>query len=93
MPEETIIHLQRKLAAHAGLEHLRVKARGKDLLIYSEPSDGIENHAKITALGKQQWGLSLPLHTGRWERTQFVGSIDDLVVVLTEMLGFHLAQR
>jgi hypothetical protein len=93
MPEDYVAQLQRQLASHAGLEHLRVKARGKDLFIYSDSSDGPENHAKLSARGRHQWGLSFPRHTGRWERTPFVGTIDELVLVLTQMLGWHLAPR
>jgi hypothetical protein len=85
--------LQRKLAAYNGLEHLRVRRRGKALVIYSDTLDGTGNHAKLTALGGQQWGLSLPRPTGRWERTPFVGTLDELVATLTQMLGWHLAPR
>lgn len=93
MSDDAAARLQRTLAEYEGLEHLHVKRRGKDLIIYSESSAGPENHAKLTALGSTTWGLSLPRHTGRWERTPFVGSLLEMVATLTQMLGWHLAPR
>jgi hypothetical protein len=93
MSDDAVAQLQRRLAAYQGLEHLHVRSRGKDLIIYSDSPDGQVNHAKLTALGRQEWGLSLPRHTGRWERTPFVGTVDELVLTLTQMLGWHLAPR
>jgi len=39
------------------------------------------------------FGLSLPTWTGRWERTPFTGTIEELVAMLRDDLGFHLAPR
>lgn len=93
MIDESVRQLERTLAAHPGLEHLRVKQRGKCLTIYSKTRHGLDDHARLTRLGGVRWGLSLPRHTGRWERTPFMGTMDEVVRTLTEMLGFHLAQR
>jgi len=38
------------------------------------------------------WGLSLPRHTGSWERTPFVGSMEELVGALTSDFAFYLEQ-
>lgn len=83
--------LEELLARHEQLGHLRVKRRGDSLTIYSgEPSDS-HLHARLTHLGRGQWGLSLPRHTGRWERTPFMGTMEELVTTLISDLGFHLA--
>lgn len=93
MLDESVRQLERKLAAYPGLDHLRVKRRGKTLTIYSDSPHGPDDHAKLTSLGTLRWGLSLPRHTGRWERTPFAGTMDEIVRTITEMLGFHLAKR
>jgi len=74
-----------------GLTHLAVKKRGDSLTIYSE-SDGIaDKRAKLTALGLGNWGLSLPRHTGRWEKTPFIGTMEELVALLFENFQWFLA--
>lgn len=93
MLDESVRELKRKLAAHPGLDHLRIKRRGKSLTIFSDSPYGPDDHAKLTSLGGLRWGLSLPQHTGRWERTPLAGTMDEVVRTLTDMLGFHLAKR
>lgn len=85
--------LRQLLAGYSGLEHLHVKRRGKSLTLYSVDSEGTIDHARLTWLGGPVWGLSLPRHNGRWEKTPFMGPLDELVQTLTQMLGFHLAPR
>jgi hypothetical protein len=85
--------LEELLARHEELGRLRVKKRGDSLTIYSgEPADA-HLHARLTHLARGQWGLSLPRHTGRWERTPFVGTMDQLVASLTSDRGFYLADH
>jgi hypothetical protein len=91
--DDSVRQLERLLAAYRGLDHLRVKRRGKSITIYSDSPHGPDDHAKLTSLGARRWGLSLPRYTGRWERTPFAGTMHEVVHTLTEMLGFHLAKR
>jgi hypothetical protein len=93
MPDEAVRQLERKLASRPDLGHLRVKQRGKSLTIFSDSPYGPDDHARLTSLGGTRWGLSLPRHTGRWERTPFVGTMDEVLRTLTDMLGWHLAPR
>jgi hypothetical protein len=93
MIEPAARQLEAKLASRPDLKHLRVKHRGKAITLYSETSYGLDDHARLTSLGGTRWGLSFPRHTGRWERTPFVGTIDELLSILTDMLGWHLAPR
>jgi len=74
--------LEEKLVQIKGLKHLRVKKRGDSLVIYSGPSTASQHHAKLTLLGGDIWGLSLPKHTGRWEPTPFTGTIDEILKTL-----------
>ena len=93
MPSDADRELVRLLAGYDGLGHIRVKRRGKTLTLHSQGPHGPTNHARLTWLGGAVWALSLPRHTGRWEKTPFMGTMSDLVQVLTQMLGFHLAPR
>jgi len=63
------------------------------LVLYSGKKKDEVSHAKLTSLGRDVWGLSPPLHTGRWERTPFVGTMDSVLGTLIETLGFHLDPR
>lgn len=74
--------LEEKLAKHDGLKHLCVKKRGDSLIIYSGASKDAQNHARLTYLGEDDWGLSFPKHTGRWERTPFTGTMDNILNTL-----------
>lgn len=80
--------LEALLARHRALGHLCVKKRGNSLTIVS--GDPPHNHARITALGRDIWGLSLPRHTGRWERTPFVGTMEQVIDTLTTDFRFYL---
>ena len=93
IPTAAIQELKVLLAERSGLEHLEVRPRGKALTLCSDGQHGLEKHAKLTWLGGQLWALSLPTHTGRWEKTPFTGAMPELFQTLTQMLGFHLAAR
>jgi len=78
------------LHAHQGLDHLNIRKRGKSLTLCSGPDDNIQQHARLINRGPDFWQLSFPNHTGRWEPTPFIGSMDDLVDTLVNDFGFHL---
>lgn len=93
MPSDAVSHLERLLAAHEGLGHLAVKRRGRSLTLCSEDAYGPTRHAKLDWLGAKLWELSLPTRSGRWQRTPFTGTLDELLQILIQMLGWHLAPR
>jgi hypothetical protein len=93
IPSPAEQQLRQLLAGYHGLEHLHVIPRGTSLTLYSGSSDDPISHARFTWLGGTAWALSLPRHTGRWEKTPFTGTLDELVQLLTQLLGFHLAVR
>jgi len=82
--------LKKLLETYKGLEHLSVRRHGNSLTLYSTGKEGQQEHAKFTFLGGAVWGLSLPLHTGRWEKTPFTGSLEELLGTLIDNFGFHL---
>ena len=82
--------LEEELEKHDGLTHLRVKKRGDSLIIYSGAAKDAQNHARLTYLGGDDWGLSFPKHTGRWERTPFIGTMDEILDTLVSDFRCYL---
>ena len=87
---EDVKELEEQLAKHDGLTHLRVKKRGDSLIIYSGASKDAQNHARLTCLGRDDWELSFPKHTGRWERTPFTGKMEEILDTLVFNFRYHL---
>ena len=82
--------LEQLIVEHGDLTHLSVKKYGKSLIVRSDTSQGQHKHARLTYLGGAQWGLSFPLHTGRWEQSPFTGSLPELWETLTTNFAFYL---
>ena len=82
--------LEEQLHKYDGLSHLRVKTWGESLIVYSGDSNAPQKHAKLNHLGRDVWNLSLPRHTGRWETTPFVGSLEEIRETLISNFGFYL---
>jgi len=79
--------LKEMLAAHEVTSGLLLRVRGKQItLVREEPGpDGApedEPCVRLTHLGQGSFGISVLRHTGRWERTPFSGTVDDVVQVL-----------
>jgi hypothetical protein len=68
---------------HGGLGHLEVRRHGASLVLYTRLGDVSINRARLTAVSRTRWRLDMPLHTGRWQPTPFVGSLIDIFRVLT----------
>lgn len=85
-----IEELERLLSTEEGLGHLRVKKRGDSVTLCSGEGTDKQDHARLTQLRPGTWGLSFPHHSGRWERTPFVGSMRDLIATLVNDFSFYL---
>lgn len=79
-----------RLLTREGLDHLRANRRGESITICSGDGADQQKHARITKLGHKTWALSFPHHTGRWERTPFVGPMEELVATLVRDFSFYL---
>jgi len=69
---------ERLAAEQRNLAHLRVKKHGSSLVLSAAPVKGVQRHARFTQIAAAEWGLSFPLHTGRWEKTPFTGSLREI---------------
>ena len=91
--EDGMRALERRVHADAALGHLRLRRRGSTITLYSEMAEEPVDHARLTFVSHDVWGLSLPRYNGRWEKTPFAGSLDDAFDTLPGLLGWHLAPR
>jgi hypothetical protein len=71
-----------RLHAQPGHEHLDVESRGAQLTIFTIEDDQKVLLARLTLLPRDEYGLSLMWHTGRWERLPVVGTAASIVDVL-----------
>lgn len=91
--QERLAELLGKSKVTAGL---LVRARGKSLTLVreetgpgGEPED--DPRVRLTHLGGEQFGVSVLRHTGKWERTPFAGSIDEVVQIIIETMQHLVA--
>jgi len=77
--------LTRLLEAHEQTAGLYVRVHGENLILGRReplgPNGEMENddRVRLTRLSASTYGLSVKRHTGRWERTPFSGSMDEMV--------------
>ena len=58
----------------------------------SQATDRGDDRVRFTRLNGRTYGLSVKRHTGRWERTPFSGSMQDMVDVVLACMQ-HLVAR
>ena len=73
-----------------GYSHLLVKGRGQHLIIYAQHPENKEPRLRLTALPGGICGLSFCSHSGKWERTPFVGSMQNILDTVENQFGWHL---
>jgi hypothetical protein len=74
-----------------GLGHLRVRARGTVLTLESGHLDEPVPHARFRRHTANLWTLEMPVRGGRWERTPFRDTLEDLLEVVTQTFPWTLA--
>ena len=88
--QQDVEEVEDLLRRQEGFDHLRVNKRGDSITLYSGDGPNRQQHARLTHLEPTTWGLSFPRHTGRWERTPLIGSLEELVTTLVRDFSFHL---
>ena len=91
--EEGLDFLQELIRSKKHLAHLKAEKRGKSIALVSYPNSVRVPHARLTHFNEHTWELSFPRSSGRWERTPFVGTVEELTDTLLGELAFHLVQR
>ncbi len=83
--DRALSELESLLEADEITEALYARAYGEHLILacpVEETDSGepvLDDRVRLTRLSKTQWGLSVKRHTGRWERTPFSGSMEEMV--------------
>lgn len=76
-----------------GFYHLCVRIHGKNLVIYSEEEGGEKiNRARLTRINSQTYQIGIADHRGKWECTPFLGTLSEMLTMLTEQFSFALAK-
>lgn len=79
---------ERLLESKSSTEGMSVRVYGQALIAARKESVGTgggteqRDCVRLTRLGTETWALSVKRHTGRWERTPFTGSMDDVVAAI-----------
>lgn len=74
-----------------------VRLRGDDLILgRNEPlgPDGQlepDDRVKLTHLGGETYGLSVRRHTGRWQKTPFTGSLEEIFQIVGTLMQHLVA--
>ena len=77
--------VSRLLEAHEPTAGLYVRVHGDHLILGRQEPGGRDgevlddDRVRLTRVGSSSWGLSVRRHTGRWERTPFCGTMEEMV--------------
>ncbi|MFQ5664757.1 MAG: hypothetical protein ACE5HL_13120 [Terriglobia bacterium] len=89
--------LSRLLEGDESTRGLDVRAYGKNLIVGREvpwgPDGELErdDRVRLTRINASTYGLSVRRHTGRWEKTPFSGSMQDMVEVIQTLMQHLVA--
>jgi len=80
--------LRELLEEHPPTAGMYVRVHGDHLILGRQepigPNDQLENNdrVRLTQLSASSYGLSVKRHTGRWERTPFSGTLEEMVDII-----------
>lgn len=89
-------HLVELLEEHELTAGMYVRVYGDHLIVgrqvsgEGEPS-GLDDRVRFTRITDRMYGLSIKRHTGRWERTPFSGTMDEMVETVREFMQHVIA--
>jgi hypothetical protein len=73
-----------------GLPHLRARKYGAAVLVESGPKDDPVKHLRFTRDAVHLWTLDIANHRGRWERTPYRDSLDELITLVADAFPWTL---
>jgi hypothetical protein len=89
--------LTRLLESHELTAGMYVRVHGKNLIMgrreLMRPDGEMEDsdRVRLTRLSASTYGLSVKRHSGRWERTPFSGSMEEMVEVIQTLMQHLVA--
>ncbi len=85
------------LEQHETTRGLYVNVRGKQLILGRREAFGPahppedDDRVRLTQISGDSFGLSVMRHTGKWEKTPFSGTLEQLVEIMTGPIQHLLA--
>jgi hypothetical protein len=76
------------LEAHEPTTGLYVRVHGDNLILGRQEPIGLngklenDDRVRLTLLSTVTYGLSVKRHTGRWERTPFSGTLEEMIDII-----------
>ena len=89
--------LEELLSGHPLTEGMYVRAWGDHLIIGRQEPFGpngemeADDRLRLTVLNRSSFGLSVRRHTGRWDKTPFTGTLDELADVIWSLMQHIVA--
>ncbi len=72
------------------LAHLRARKYGAAVIVESGPKDDAYKHLRLTRDTAHLWSLDIANHRGRWERTPFRASLEEVVALVADSFPWTL---
>ena len=94
---QTRAQLAELLEQHAVTSGMTLRIHGDHLILGrpdTDPGEGKsldDDRVRLTRLNSTSFGLSVKRHTGRWERTPFVGSLTEMVETIVSLMQHLVA--
>lgn len=82
------LKLKELLEAHQPTVGMYVRVHGDHLILGRQEPIGLngqlekDDRVRLTQLAASSYGLSVKRHTGRWERTPFAGTLEEVVDII-----------
>ena len=95
--EAARLSLEQMLSGNPRTEGMYVRIWGDHLIIGRHEPWGpngeteADDRLRLTALNHSSFGLSVRRHTGRWQKTPFTGTIDELTEVIWSLMQHIVA--
>lgn len=83
--------IQKKLQA-LDFTHLSVRIQDSNFVIYSIEYQNEAHRAILTRFRSNEYMLCIANHRGNWQPTPFIGTLSELMAILTGRLAFVLAR-
>lgn len=89
--------LEQLLAANPITQGMYVRPWGEHLIVGRQEAIGPEgameadDRVRLTAQSHSKWSLSVRRHTGRWEKTPFTGTLEELRDVIWSLMQHIVA--
>ena len=95
--EAARVRLEELLSGNPLTEAMYVRSWGDHLIIGRHEPFGpngemeADDRLRLTALNRPSFGLSVRRHTGRWEKTPFTGTMDELTDIIWSLMQHMVA--